>query len=116
MTIQVLDKASLLQDGTDISSAEKDNEEREGTVLVQKLPNQLLGQEEEEEEGSMEPVVLVTEERETYRCVLPNTAHGGSSEVSYAPNSGIISPGIPGADVGERREICCQNLPRGVGT
>ena len=82
MTIQVLDKASLLQDGTDISSAEKDDEEREGAVLVQKLPNQLLGQEEEEEEGSTEPVVLVTAERETYSCVLPNTAHGGSSEVS----------------------------------
>ena len=81
-TIQVLDKTSLLQDGTDVSSAEKDDEEREGTVLVQKLPNQLLGQEEEEEEGSMEPVVLVTAESETYSCVLPNTAHGGSSEVS----------------------------------
>ena len=82
MTIQVLDKTSLLQDGTDVSSAEKDDEEREGAVLVQKLPNQLLGQEEEEEEGSVEPVVLVTAERETYSCVLPNTAHGSSSEVS----------------------------------
>ena len=28
----------------------------------------------------------------------------------YAP------PGIPGADVGERRGICRRNLPRGVGT
>lgn len=50
MTIQILDKASLLQDGTDVSSAEKDDGEREGAVLVQKLPNQLLGQEEEEGE------------------------------------------------------------------
>ena len=49
-TIQVLDKTSLLQDGTDVSSAEKDHGEREGAVLVQKLPNQLLGQEEEEGE------------------------------------------------------------------
>ena len=112
MTIQILDKASLLQDGTDVSSAEKDDGEREGAVLVQKLPNQLLGQEEEEEEGSMEPVVLVTAERETYSCVLPNSAHGGSNEVSYAPISGMIPPG---GDVGERRGICRQNLPRGVG-
>ena len=112
MTIQVLDKTSLLQDDTE---AEKDDQEREGTVLVQKLPNQLLGQEEEEEEESMKPVVLVTAERETYSCVLPNSVHGGSSEVSYAPISGMIPPGIPGAD-GERRGICRPNLPRGVGT
>ena len=46
-TIQVLDKTSLLQDDTE---AEKDHREREGAVLVQKLPNQLLGQEEEEGE------------------------------------------------------------------
>ena len=50
MTIQVLDKTSLLQDGTDVSLAEKDRREREGAVLVQKLPDQLLGQEEEEGE------------------------------------------------------------------
>ena len=81
-TIQVLDKTSLLQDGADLSSAEKDDGEREGAVLVQKLPNELLGQEDEEEEGSMEPVVLVTAERERYSCVLPTSAHGGSNEVS----------------------------------
>ena len=106
MTIQVLDKTSLLQDDTE---AEKDDEEREGAVLVQNLPNQLLGQ----EEGSTEPVVLVTAERETYSCVLPNSAHGGSSEVRYAPISGMIPPG---GDVGERRGICRLNIPRGVGT
>ena len=30
----------------------------------------------------MEPVVLVTAERERYSCVLPTSARGGSNEVS----------------------------------
>jgi len=80
VAIQVLDEVSL-QDGSHVSDAREDGE-GEGAVLVKKLPNELLGVAEKDDGG---PVVLVTADKESYSCVLPNVAQEGSLEVSSLP-------------------------------
>lgn len=80
VTIQVLDEVSL-QDGSHVSDVREDGE-GEGEVIVKKLPNELLGVAEKDDGG---PVVLVTADKESYSCVLPNVAQEGSLEVSPLP-------------------------------
>jgi len=80
VAIQILGEVSL-QDGSHVSDMREDGEE-EGAVLVKKLPNELLGVAEKDDGG---PVVLVTADKESYSCVLPNVAQEGSLEVSSLP-------------------------------
>ena len=80
VAIQILDEVSL-QDGSHVSDVREDGE-GEGAVLVKKLPNELLGVAEKDDGG---PVVLVTADKESYSCVLPNVAQEGSLEVSSLP-------------------------------